>query len=860
MTVPKVVKQRSGNSKVSKELNAEDLQSRPPLIPPTPIHADRQTEQSLPPVDGDTSRDANRPHSGVSGSKTSTDGGWFATYGPDVLPLPELPPKRILEAQAMEASPLHDMASLGRAHAVESLIQAGADREKPDAFGRTPLHIAATLGHEMVVRSFTRLGSKLKTTDLTGATPLHLAAFNGHKQVINALLEARADIGLLCSKGRTPLHHAVSGMQAEVCRHLVLARAEAEARSDNVPTPLMLAVFSGHTLVLDTLIDVHCDTHATDDEGGTPLHISACKQRLEIMDVLVRRSARIESIDDWGLMPIHRAARSGEHEAVKRLVELKAGVSSRTAIGRQSSLHLAAMADELKTIEVLIESKANIDCQDNRGYTAMHSAVEGNRLEALAKLLQLKGNGDLQTKAGDTAIHLAVFRGHTHLTQCIMFYGCNVSARGRSGATPLHNAAEIGSMAGARTLLERDLPPQVQASAAGEPSTGLLDSQRSSTPASPSRSKSRQTNEQGSQFSRVKAISSSKRGTEGHAVAEGDAGPDGSKTASGPANTNARDEKRQTPLHIAAWHGRSKMCQLLVDAGSEVDAADSEGCTPLGLSISKDHDPTVKILLRLKADPMRENPQGLGPLQLACMSGALTVTKTLNEMKMLPKLDETPWRRPMALAKFYGHQAIVDYFFRPIPKNRLALHMVHGKGDGVFATLMAVSTEPPVTALKLKGLEVVAPEAKLPAVVVSEAPAVPSDVTINGAEAALAAVALAAVAAARSGSSGSKERPRSAAPKLTVAAMDDLFSKAEAAGVEFLEREISEKEWMSGSTISFTGLKYRTKYILRLVGENDAGMSIGIPTEVETTTAEDAKHRSDSKRSDGKKLSKRVKA
>jgi len=310
-----------------------------------------------------------------------------------------------------------------------------------------------------------------------------------------------------------------------------------------------------------------------------------------------------------------------------------------------------------------------------------------------------------------------------------------------------------------------------------------------------------------------------------------------------------------------------------------VDAADSEGCTPLGLSISKDHDPTVKILLRLKADPMRENPQGLGPLQLACMSGALTVTKTLNEMKMLPKLDETPWRRPMALAKFYGHQAIVDYFFRPIPKNRLALHMVHGKGDGVFATLMAVSTEPPVTALKLKGLEVVAPEAKLPAVVVSEAPAVPSDVTINGnsqfsrqssqgssesvprgAEAALAAVALAAVAAARSGSSGSKERPRSAAPKLTVAAMDDLFSKAEAAGVEFLEREISEKEWMSGSTISFTGLKYRTKYILRLVGENDAGMSIGIPTEVETTTAEDAKHRSDSKRSDGKKLSKRVKA
>merc|ERR1719343_4108 len=77
---------------------------------------------------------------------------------------------------------------------------------------------------------------------------------------------------------------------------------------------------------------------------------------------------------------------------------------------------------------------------------------------------------------------------------------------------------------------------------------------------------------------------------------------------------------------------------------------------------------------------------------------------------MLPGLKEIPWRRPMALAKFYGHHAIVDYFFKPCPKNRLALHMVQGKLDSVSATFMTVSSEPPVTAVRLEALEYPMPE------------------------------------------------------------------------------------------------------------------------------------------------------
>merc|ERR1719201_1593088 len=81
-----------------------------------------------------------------------------------------------LIAQAAEQNSLHDMASLGRVADVESLIQAGADREKSDAFGRTAVHMAASLGHEAVVRMLARLGAKLEQHDTMGYAPLHIAA------------------------------------------------------------------------------------------------------------------------------------------------------------------------------------------------------------------------------------------------------------------------------------------------------------------------------------------------------------------------------------------------------------------------------------------------------------------------------------------------------------------------------------------------------------------------------------------------------------------------------------------------------------------------------------------------------------
>lgn len=637
---------------------------------------------------------------------------------------PGLPPLQQLLQAAAELHPLADMACLGRVQAVENLIQSGADREKTDCFGKSPLHSAAALGHEAVVQKLARLGAKLENPDLLGRAPLHLAARHGQRQVIQTLIELRADINALSAGGRTALHHAVDGMQAAACGQLLMLKAHAEARDEQKDTPLTLAVRCGHTMVLDTLIDNRCDPHTFDDDGLTPLHLAACKQRLECINVLVARGARPDTSDSWGMMPIHWAARTGESDIVQRLVELDASVNSRDVNRRQTPLHMAAMSEELVAIEVLAKAKANLDSQDNRGYTPVHTAVEYNRQEALKCLLRLGCSMDLQTKSSDTALHLAVQRDQPKLVECLIEHSCNVNSRGRRGQTALHIVSEIGSM---------------------QCATPLLDS-----------------------IARAEYVSRE-------------------NTSRWVVNPNCEDQQKQRALHVAAWHGRNELCSVLVQNRAEVDPLDMEECTPLSLAVTKDHEATVKVLMRLNADPMRPNQQQLAPLQQACVRGAVLVTQFLVEMKMLPKLDEPPWRRPMALAKFYGNHEIVKFFFKPCPKVRLSLKMVRPIGcTTIAATYTPVISECPITHLKFE-------------------------------------------AAKRIG-------PAGVGTKKELALVDSEGNAIDYFKPELVvkEVELQEENWLTGETLQVEGFEEKSRYVVRLVARNDAGVTFGDPVDVET--------------------------
>ena len=75
-----------------------------------------------------------------------------------------------------------------------------------------------------------------------------------------------------------------------------------------------------------------------------------------------------------------------------------------------------------------------------------------------------------------------------------------------------------------------------------------------------------------------------------------------------------------TPLHLAALYGQPKVMRLLVEAGANVDAYDSEGNTPLLLAAEQRRTDVVMELIRLGADVNKtKRPRFCTPLHAAVL-------------------------------------------------------------------------------------------------------------------------------------------------------------------------------------------------------------------------------------------------
>jgi cytohesin len=84
------------------------------------------------------------------------------------------------------------------------------------------------------------------------------------------------------------------------------------------------------------------------------------------------------------------------------------------------------------------------------------------------------------------------------------------------------------------------------------------------------------------------------------------------------APVNQRDNKDQTPLHLAVTNDHIVIAELLLDKGADVNAADASGSTPLHIATFYDRLEFVQLLLKRKAAPSPKDKNGDTPLHLAC--------------------------------------------------------------------------------------------------------------------------------------------------------------------------------------------------------------------------------------------------
>ena len=365
---------------------------------------------------------------------------------------------------------------------------------------------------------------------LDGASRLHRAAATETAHQVRDLIDQGADPNLRNWRGETPLHRAaIRNPDLDVHRALIDAGADVNARDDTGATALHRAAGQPSPGRADLLIEAGADVNARDKGGSTPLHEAAGKGLDAGAKTLLKHGADPHLPDNTGRTPLHLAYAAERQDMVNRLLEAGANLEARDQEGRVPIQHLPTDDDRGRG-EHVQEARAN----------------DSNEIRDMDNLPHRLPTGPEEYERIQNALNPA----------------------DSEGRTPLHRAAENGSVLGVRKLLQAGADPNTP------DREGL-------TPL--------------------------------HLAVQSDSPETVNYLLEAGADPNAPDKDGATPLHYAASNRSPDVAQRLLDAGADRNTADREGRTPLDVAAARDSTPTVNVLRAASAqqqEPAHKEPRG----------------------------------------------------------------------------------------------------------------------------------------------------------------------------------------------------------------------------------------------------------
>ena len=194
--------------------------------------------------------------------------------------------------------------------AVDLLIKAGADVNKPNNSGRSALLYA------------------LRSVDL---------------RCVRILLTAGADSTIVDSQGWNALHWAVWYQnERDIVKTLIKSGTDVNARALNGGTPLGHTIFYGHNIAAKALLDYGADINTIDNDGDTPLYDAIHYNDDAITQLFLQRGAVHTQIDNIGNSVLHPAAVSGGMKTIEILFAAKLIGIDTEAVNKEgkTALHL----------------------------------------------------------------------------------------------------------------------------------------------------------------------------------------------------------------------------------------------------------------------------------------------------------------------------------------------------------------------------------------------------------------------------------------------------------------------------------------------------------------------------------------
>lgn len=393
-------------------------------------------------------------------------------------------------------------------------------------------------------------------------TPLHCACQNGNLETARLLLDCGASGKVYDANRSTPFSMAVEGNWEEVAEMLI-NRNECwdDPKRGGSSKTLHMACIYGMSEVVRHLLAIGLNVNAKDVKGWTPMHYAADGGQLDTLNLLLAAGGSPDSPTRAGSTPLYMAARGGQLAVIEMLFRYKPDMNPIPIRSDRQSPHHAAAAGGHLDIFKFLEAKCKDVEPDKYGELPIHDAARGGHL-AILDLLSDKSNITAPNKNMKLPIHLAASNGHLEavrkLLQLGREFGMSMDVKCRDQSVTVEESRDSF------------LTPLYLAVIEGHPKTAeyLIN--------------------EGADLD----VRSFDKSTLLHEAAEDSTSETFKLLLEHSLDPFEKNEKLETPLHIAATHGNARVVDIYLQMQS-IDAIlnlrDIDGDTALMLAMDNEY-------------------------------------------------------------------------------------------------------------------------------------------------------------------------------------------------------------------------------------------------------------------------------